>query len=74
MSFLWTHASSALPGDGLPPTDYGLLQPAWLDWPAIPANLFGNGEENQGTAQTSSNEEDAPGIGMAQTWIVSSYR
>lgn len=58
---LWMHASSASSGDVLFPTDYGLLRPHLL-W----IHLFGNGEENLGIAQTSSDEKDVSGFGTAQ--------
>lgn len=67
---LWTHASSASLEDGLSPTDYGLLQPAWLDWPSFPAILFGKGKENQVISQAWLDEENASDMGTARTSLV----
>lgn len=74
VAILWTHASSASPGNNLSPADYGwymnkeLLQPKWFDGPAIPVSLFKDDEEEEEKEEeekslsirdTSSDEEEA---------------
>ena len=60
---IWTQATTASPGDGLSPTDYGWsadinnrLEPVWFEGPATPESLFQADEDTAIEIESDSDE------------------
>ena len=62
---LWNHATTASPGDGLSPTNYGWftnkdgrLQPIWFEGPAAPSSLFGTTDNTDAGTEIDSDSDE----------------